>query len=298
MNNKERRLKIFRCGSAAITKYTRGDSSLYYCPICGAGYPESAAITGVDLTLEHVPPKSAGGKPILLTCRQCNSSAGHKIDVCAASKRKFEEFERVLCGHEKATIVPVTLSMANVDIVTSICTERCFDVMPLPNANAPATMEKYKEHLRNLTANNTNEFEFKLSMTQKYDDRLYKLSQFKSAFLLVFAWLGYRYAFDPCLEIVRQQIQKPETDILGTRFWIQGNENTPLNKVMFLRQPLPVFLVSFDGFYIILPSLESPTDIYNSLSNHWKKGQRITLEAKVLLGSWPNKLQMKLDNFK
>jgi hypothetical protein len=68
IGTKERRLKIFRYGSAGIAKYTGGDSSLYYCPICGAGYPESSAITGIELTLEDVPPKSVGGKPILLTC--------------------------------------------------------------------------------------------------------------------------------------------------------------------------------------------------------------------------------------
>jgi hypothetical protein len=69
----------------------------------------------------------------------------------------------------------------------------------------------------------------------------------------------------------------------------------PSKKVMFLRNPLPVLLVSFDGFSIVLPSLESTGDIYNALPNYWEKGQRITLEAKVLLDSWPNELQMKLD---
>ena len=295
IGNKEKRLKIFRYGSAGIAKYTGGDSSLYYCPICGAGYPESSAITGIDLTLEDVPPKSVGGKPILLTCRKCNSSAGHKIDVCTASKRKFEKFERVLCGHEKTTITSVTLSMANVDIVTSICTERGFDVMPVPNANSPTAMENYKEHLRNLAANNAKGFEFKLSMTQKYDHRFYKLSQLKSAFLLMFSWLGYRYAFDSCLELVRRQIREPEKDILGTRFWIEGNESTPSKKVMFLRNPLPAFLVSFDRFAIVLPSLESPADIYNTLPSYWKKGQRVNIEAQVLLDTWPDRLQMKLD---
>jgi len=94
MSKKERRLKIFRYGSKAIAKYTNGDSSLYYCPICGDGYPELSAISGEELTLEDVPPKSIGGKPILLTCRRCNSSAGHTMDVCTANKRKFEELDK------------------------------------------------------------------------------------------------------------------------------------------------------------------------------------------------------------
>lgn len=295
MSKKERRLKIFRYGSTAISKYTSGDSSLYYCPICGVGYPESTAITGEDLTLEDVPPKSIGGKPLLLTCRRCNSSAGHTIDVCTANKRKFEEFGRVVCGQEKGTIPSVKLSIADFNIRASICTEHSFDVRPFPNANAPATIERYKEYLKNLAGNNSNGFEFKLSISQKYNHRLFKLSQLKSAFLLIFVWLGYRYAFDPRLEVVRRQIQEPENDILGTRFWIEGNESMPSNKVMLLRKPLSVFLVSFDGFSIVLPSLKSTEDIYNALPRYWKKGQRITFEAQVLLDSWPDRLQMKLD---
>ncbi|MCX5804992.1 MAG: hypothetical protein NT010_02825 [Proteobacteria bacterium] len=294
-SNKDKRLKIFQYGATAIAKYTKGDSSHYYCPICGVGYPESSAIAGTDLTLEDVPPKSIGGKPILLTCRQCNSSAGHKIDVCTASKREFDKFERIVCGQENGTIPVAKLSLASFNIAASISRGHSFDVMPLPNANSPTTIEKYKEHLENLAASNANGFEFELSMTQKYDHRLYKLSQLKSSFLLIFAWLGYGYAFAPNLEGVRRQIQEPENDIIGTRFWIEGNESMPLNKVMFLRNPVHALLVSFNGFSIVLPSLNFTDDIYSTLPRYWKKGQRIDLEAQVLLDRWPDRLQMKLD---
>jgi hypothetical protein len=69
--------------------------------------------------------------------------------------------------------------MADFSIAASICTERSFDVMPLPKANPPATIEKYSEYLGNLAASNVTGFEFNLSMTQKYDHRFYKLSQLK-----------------------------------------------------------------------------------------------------------------------
>jgi hypothetical protein len=32
------------------------------------------------LTLEDIPPRSLGGKPIILTCKSCNNTIGHKID--------------------------------------------------------------------------------------------------------------------------------------------------------------------------------------------------------------------------
>ena len=298
LSNKERRLRIFRYGSKAIAKYLNGDSSQYYCPICGVGYPESSAISGDDLTLEDVPPESIGGKPILLTCRKCNSRAGHTMDFATASKRKLEDSARIVLGQEKGKIPSAKLSFDQINIAVTIISGDSFDIKPIENANAPDTIERYKEHLSNILKNGSGEYEFKLSINEKYNHRLFKLSHLKSAFLVVFAWLGYRYAFDPRLEIVRLQIQEPENDILGTRFWIEGDGNTPLNTVMFLDNPVPFFLVSFDGFSIVLPSMESTGDIFNALSRYWEKGQRITLEAKVLLDSFPNNLQMKLDYLK
>lgn len=290
MSNKERRLSIFRYGSKAIAKYLNDDSSLYYCPICSLGYPESSAITGDDLTLEHIPPESIGGKPILLTCRNCNSLAGHTIDVSIASKKKFEEFENIVFGQEKGIIPFVTLSLGELNVATSIHKEDSFDIRPIEKANSPSIIDRYKKHLMN----HSNDLQFKVSISHKYDSRLFKLSHLKSAFLIVFSWLGYRYAFDSRLDVVRQQIQEPKNDILGTRFWIEGNWGIPSNKIMFLNSPLPIFLVSFNGFCIVLPSLESTGDIYSFLSSYWEKGQRITLQAKIL-DSWPDKLQMKLD---
>lgn len=290
MSNKERRLSIFRYGSKAIAKYLNDDSSLYYCPICSLGYPESSAITGDDLTLEHIPPESIGGKPILLTCRNCNSLAGHTIDVSTASKKKFEDFENIVFGQEKGIIPFVTLSLGELHVATSIHKENSFDIRPIEKANSPSIIDRYKKHLMN----HSNDLQFKVSISHKYDSRLFKLSHLKSAFLIVFSWLGYRYAFDSRLDVVRQQIQEPKNDILGTRFWIEGNEGIPSNKIMFLNSPLPIFLVSFNGFCIVLPSLESTGDIYSFLSSYWEKGQRITLQAKIL-DSWPDKLQMKLD---
>lgn len=63
---------------------------------------------------------------------------------------------------------------------------------------------------------------------------------------------------------------------------------------MLLSSPLPMFLVSFNSFCIILPSLEFKGDFYGSLSRYWERAQRITLQANIW-DSWPAKLQMKLD---
>lgn len=55
---------------------------MYICPLCLFGYSKAALdqTSPNPLTLEDVPPKSVGGRPILLTCKHCNNQAGRKHD--------------------------------------------------------------------------------------------------------------------------------------------------------------------------------------------------------------------------
>src|SRR5262245_31174488 len=66
----------FRRGAHALDQHApkhRGTG--YGCPLCLRIYPSPSAFT-----VEDVPPKSVGGRPLLLTCYDCNSKAGHTID--------------------------------------------------------------------------------------------------------------------------------------------------------------------------------------------------------------------------
>ena len=58
---------------------------LYICPICLTSFVVDALADG-RLSSEHVPPKSVGGKELVLTCKRCNNSAGTKLDADAAVK--------------------------------------------------------------------------------------------------------------------------------------------------------------------------------------------------------------------
>jgi hypothetical protein len=196
VSKKEKRLKIFHYGAKAAAKYRNGDASIYFCPICTIGYAEASTING-ELTLEDVPPKSIGGKPILLTCKECNSGSGHKIDAAIANRNELINFAKIVTGQKKGVMPSVTLSFGEIHVTTVLHVQSTFDIKPVKKANAPNTIENYKNHLMNFSNSGVSDFEFKLSKTLKYDDRLAKLGYLKSAFLIVFAWLGYRYAFDP-----------------------------------------------------------------------------------------------------
>ena len=80
MSNKNKRESIIEACSKQIESipFITSDgvefhmADAYICPLCQHVY----AIAHEALTLEHVPPESVEGKPILVTCKACNNSQG------------------------------------------------------------------------------------------------------------------------------------------------------------------------------------------------------------------------------
>ena len=77
----------FDRGAAAFESVCPGKyaAPTYPCPICLTPFTFDALTDG-RLTSEHVPPESAGGRDLVLTCKECNNSAGTKLDADAAIK--------------------------------------------------------------------------------------------------------------------------------------------------------------------------------------------------------------------
>jgi hypothetical protein len=70
-----RRVAVFARGEAAWRAVT-GRADRYVCPLCGEEFSAADAESG-QLTLEDVPPRSVGGRPLCLTCKPCNDRGGH-----------------------------------------------------------------------------------------------------------------------------------------------------------------------------------------------------------------------------
>ena len=91
ISSKERRAKIFEVFVRNLDwvaehkdvnfepPFTNG----YICPICFDPFFEKDLDISIPnyLTLEDVPPASLGGRPIVLTCKSCNSKTGHDLDA-------------------------------------------------------------------------------------------------------------------------------------------------------------------------------------------------------------------------
>lgn len=297
MSNKAKRIAIFQfCAPAASKLLGNSEQQLYLCPICGRGYPEESAVTG-GLTLEDVPPRNMGGRGLLLTCEVCNSKAGHKIDYHIKSQLDLQDLTEILLGQsgEKKSSGSILLNNEQFP-VTVQRKDGCTEIKLIKKANDPTKVNNLKEFMTALSANGGGDgLEFNINKTVKLDCRLLKIAFLKSGFLLVTAMLGYKYAFDKRLLIVREQISNPEQDLLGTCFWIEPGKAQPFPKhrIISVSEPLPLFLVTYDNGAIILPNPLSPSDLYAIIRKKWEKEQAVNFTGKVY--EWPEKALMALD---
>lgn len=218
MNARQAKLlkkRLFEQGVAAAG--TLGLREVYLCPLCGARFSSEALLAG-ELTLEHVPPASRGGRPIILTCRTCNSVAGHQIDAEAARRDDLAQFVRVLLRGEPGQAGRATGTWGNqlLRIDVSVDADRTVDLKVVKDANDPATVEAATAFMQELMkAGKTDGYKFNLTAATRFHHRKAQVSDLKTAYLACVARFGYRYALHPALNPIRAQIARPEESILN-----------------------------------------------------------------------------------
>jgi hypothetical protein len=70
---------------------------LYACPECFSLFPEDSVTDRSlpheqQLSAEHVPPETVGGRELLLTCKPCNNRAGTRLDADANRAEQMRQF--------------------------------------------------------------------------------------------------------------------------------------------------------------------------------------------------------------
>lgn len=262
----------------------------YACPLCAVTEPDGRArmklftadMLGRLLTVEDVPPKHSGGRPLVLTCKACNSTAGHRIDAAAyrversirTLARKEATRGRLIVGDDR---VPAEIDM------TSDGANR----ITLLGADA-AALGRIAAYFDSLTRTPATAAPFRLSFSlTDPNDRLAKVSWLKSAYLAVFALLGYRYGMHPFLGSVRHQIQNPQEEHIGA-FSFRLPQPLPFSECRVFRisnPELPVcWGVQMGPTLVFLPHGD-PGALYGRLAE--LKAEQASFEFKAENSIWP-----------
>jgi hypothetical protein len=92
---RETKERWFRNGTEAlVSAFPRAAGVGYVCPLClGASQSIEA------FTVEDVPPRKVGGRPLVLTCKPCNDYGGSELDVHWSNVRTIERPAQNLDAH-------------------------------------------------------------------------------------------------------------------------------------------------------------------------------------------------------
>lgn len=192
----------------------------YICPLCQHVY----AIAHEALTLEHVPPESVGGKPILVTCKACNNSQGADLDVCLMNELEISHnLSHLDTIPQKSRIA---FNGIEINAQTTFSKSDGFKFMISPDNNNPIEFEGFKKEARN--AKEGYEIKFTANITnRKRNVDLANIALLKSAYLMAFQKLGYMYVLNPCTNKVREQILNPEQQLINAPYVIADENGIP-----------------------------------------------------------------------
>jgi hypothetical protein len=285
---------MFLRGAEAWQRVSRDARQLYVCPLCIRGFDVNALAARV-LSLEHVPPRSIGGKPLALTCRDCNSTAGHRIDAAGSAYEHLASLTEAMFRSGEnvrgtATLHLNELPPINVEYDASVGDLK-LNVMR--DRNNPTVFERHFATVERAIQDGTSgDFKFRFTPNTRVHARRALVSHLRAAYLVLFAGLGYRYALSTRLALVREQLSKVDEPILE-HAWIRTDEKvTRAPLILGLTEPTKAFAVVLPRVTVLMPTISGPEDPWALFGETSSEG-RITLTGRPL--GWPKALEMQYD---
>jgi 5-methylcytosine-specific restriction endonuclease McrA len=262
----------------------------YACPQCLTVFSPQALLTH-DLTLEHVPPRSLGGKEITLTCVRCNPRSGSQLEAALAKERRLEDFARGATGKWRANLVTVDDAAVPVTIVRGIDQR-----LSITGHSELCHPEKHRATFDyfDRQAGQTG-WRFKLRLPA-YDPREAMLGHLRVAFLAAFAKLGYSFLLNPLGRRLRDLIQNPDTTAdLPTFFGSLTDPVDPsMRALVICESPFSCLTVQMGHRLVVLPWPLSGVDPYESL----KATPLVSTTMSGQAMEWPTGMELVLDKWK
>jgi hypothetical protein len=251
-----KKLRWFDRGAAAFERTFPGTLAaafgadagpLYVCPICDVAFTRAAVETG-ELTAEHVPPESFGGRELVLTCKVCNNTAGTLLDAHA---RRKESIADTMSGASRESM-KVRVRMLDQHVQARLETSAGgWLLRVVDKANDPAALLAFKD-AGPPRAGHRIDVDF---VGARFAELGAKISWFRSGFLALFASAGYRFSFDPALAVAKEQIRTPDRRLIYA-FTIVVPQTKPWGEWLVVEIPEPRCTgVLFGKYIVVFPHL-------------------------------------------
>lgn len=293
-------LRFFKRGAEAVCHVSNHAGKFYVCPLCGRGFEKKALDPNIPkeqrLTKEDVPPKTHPGqsKVLMLTCWLCNNTAGYTVDAEMSKRERHHRFLDAVVLNRGKFEGQVRVSIGGVEATVWLeigPDQRKIEVRS--DWNSPEVIAEAQEKWRPVLEN---EGKLHLSTIRPVHGRKAKISDLRSAYLLCFAAFGYSWAFQPALNIVREQIHRFEDELIDSEYfwhWKGWEEDPNVRWIGEVTEPMRMLHVRLGRHSITLPGIGAEEGFYTELAKHFSPGDY--LKAEGLLYPWPLTLVAQLD---
>ncbi len=225
----------------------------YACPCCLGLYAPEAVASRV-LTIEDVPPKALGGRPMLLTCRQCNNTAGSELDAHAAVQTLGDSLAR---GIDTEQWVKATSHANGIPLRGKArITNGGLLFVGIPHQNAPTVAAEFEAAVSAYGSSNPGPG-LSVTVHTSFDDARARLSLIRAAYLAAFAGLGWTYILRPALSPVREQSRAPDVQIIKPYLFRDPSTPSTRRGILVVSDPpdLAAVAVTIGEFTVFLPGL-------------------------------------------
>jgi hypothetical protein len=268
----------------------------YACPCCLVVYTRTAVAARV-LTIEDVPPKVLGGRPMLLTCAECNSSSGTNFDAHAAQKAIADAFVR-------GTVTRKVSATSYIDGMplrgTAQSTEKGISLFGVSKQNDPRVEAAFLRAMDSLAKDESVSPRFSFTIHTRFDESRARLSLIRAAYLAAFAGLGWSYILRPVMQPIRDQLKSPEAQLLETYIFRDPDSPNSTRRLLLVDDPdeLRCVAVTLGEYSVFVPGL------WNSLTwegiavafcRRCEAGDRLNLALRGKEVPWPKRPTYFLD---
>jgi hypothetical protein len=187
----------------------------YICPICLDQFQESDIISSSSnfLTEEDAPPSKLGGNRIALTCKDCNSTAGHQIDNHLVNRIKENDEN----SFYKGSVQYRNIEFEGQNITAEITSngDGTLKVSHKTKKNNPTLLDKFIYGIKNKTVGPLLDLKPK---DYTINSERVNLALLKSSYIITFAKFGYIFLLDDFYQEIRNQVKDMEFGYTGHIF--------------------------------------------------------------------------------
>lgn len=217
----------------------------FICPLCLRLFYVDKLGEDVNkyITLEHIPPKNLGGKPLVLTCKDCNSNCGHDLDVYL--RNELEHREGKYFNDPKGYESKFEYGGNCVNAKMKEDEEGIVNIYIENRHNPPGVVDKFVASINASGKDWDIKGHFKLG-NHRRNTEVVDVAVLKSAYLYAFYKFGYRYILSTNLSATRKQIFNPNEEILPP-YYLLFNESLIPDTI-----PDDIYIFTLDGEKVLI----------------------------------------------